>query len=104
MTILYSACNSSKGYLLELLSNYGRIDKFIEDILNQNIGCSYLDIAIKFDGVWYWVVHNGEYEKDFPINKLKNVKSIFRRIPNDYMIIRCNEFESELFINLDGWE
>ena len=104
MKIHIIECNCSKGYLFELLANYSRVDKLIEDIINLNIGCPYLDFAIKFDGAWHWVVKNGYYEKDFPINKLKKVKSVFRRIPNDTMIIDCDEFERELYINLDGWE
>lgn len=102
MKVYISECLGSPGYLFQLLSNYNRIDKLVEDILNQKVCCHYLDFGICFNNCWYWIRHNGEFEKDFPINKLKNVKTIFRCIPNDTMVIKCDEFERELYIDLDG--
>lgn len=102
MKIHITECLGSKGTLLELLANYSRIDKLIDDILKQDVYCPFHDIAICFNGCWYWVRHCGENEKEFPIKELKKVKSYLRCIPNDTMIIECDVFESELYINLDG--
>ena len=99
MMIMISECLNSDSPLLKALANYTTIDKML-----IYADLPYWDIAVKFNTKWHIFRHCCE---DYPerskwMKELAKLPAKKRRIPNDTMIIKCDEFERELYINLDG--
>lgn len=105
MIIHIDECMASDCTILKVLPHYKTINKLLEEAFAEDAYFPYLDVGIKFKGVWHplrtaGITNVTQNEKTF--KELKKLPSRIRRIPNDTMIIKCDESERELFINLDG--
>lgn len=104
MTIIINECCGSDNRLLKLLASYQNIQTMLKDADTEKIDLPYLDIWVGYNNKLYSFRRNGE---DCPnrkkwIREMTKIPLYKRRIPNDTMIIKCDEFERELYIDLDG--
>ena len=92
--------------LFHTLSQYKTIDKMLLDIINDKIDLPFHDVNFI-----YWVkgarcccsIRNSGINTDKEslkkhYNKIKKIPALYRQIPNEDMLIKCDDFESELFI------
>lgn len=91
--------------LFELLSKYKNIQKLLLDADKGIIDIRFMEVAVIWNKQAHWFSLYGEDVADRRkwINKMsKEIPYDKRCIPNDYMRIKCDIFESELFIYIDG--
>lgn len=102
--INFTECVNDNGALFRDLSNYKTVDKWMRAVVNEEVSFGALDVGIKFNGKWYYIRQNGCITSDAEniLKKLVRLNKHQRTIPNDVMSINADDFERELFINLDG--
>lgn len=92
--------------LFYTLSQYKTIDKMLLDIIDDKIDLPFLDVRfiyyVKETRCCCYIRDSGintdkeSLKKHY--NKIKKIPARYRQIPNDDMLIKCDNFESELFI------
>ena len=103
MTLELTECMATECKLLQDLAAYDNIIGFIKNIVNSKDAFCALHVSIKFNDKCYKLRDFGKLadNADQILKELRKLPAEAKAIPNDYMSIKADGFERELFIDLD---
>lgn len=101
MIIKISSTDTREDSVLKDLGKFEDLQSWLLAIKNNEVTFYPMYCLVKINNEWLTVVRNGLLSKDIDtvINKVKRIPNVFSKLPNDYIEIKADLFESELYFN-----
>lgn len=89
--------------VLKDIGRFKNLQSWLLAIKNNEVAFHPLDCTVKVNNTCWRVVHGGQLAKDINrvINEVKKIPAVFRDFPNDYVNIKVDSFERELFFDIN---
>lgn len=103
MRLKLTECMGIDCGLFRDLATYDSMYDYVKAIIEGKDAFQALDVQIKFGGKGYRLRSSGELtsEAKLALAKLRRQPKELKMIPNDWMAIIADNFEQELYIDLD---
>ncbi len=104
MKLRIDECQGLVCGILNDLSRYDSVDRWLSAIVSGTAEFIPLDLYLKFNGKGARLLQSGEFCDGHTalIDVVRRLPADVRHIPNDNMVIIADAFERELTIDLDG--
>lgn len=103
MIVHFEECNATDTGLFQDIADHKKVTEWIHSIMEKDCHFWPLDFGVMINGKSFSLIRAGETvsSPEEVISEIKKLPTRFNRMPNDWLKIRANAFERELFIKIN---